>query len=174
MDACESVGHLTASQVGYNLFDRRMERAVLPYTQAHRIGFMAYGTLCYGLLTGAFTESTTFLDWDWRSRGRAFGLPLFRREPFLKELRVVDRLEEIAARHGRSVAQLAIAWVLGHPAVTVALVGIRRSEELKENVAAVEWRLSAEERQEIDRAFAEEGVPLHVDTPQIVEALLPA
>ena len=174
MDVCESVGHLTANQVGYNLFDRRMERAVLPYTQAHGIGFMAYGTLCYGLLTGAFTESTTFLDWDWRSSGRAFGLPLFRREPFLKELRVVGRLKEIAARHGRSVAQLAIAWVLGHPAVTVALVGIRRSEELKENVAAVEWRLSTEDREQIDLAFAEEGVPLHVDTPQIVEAMLPA
>ena len=57
---------------------------------------MAYGTLCYGLLTGAFTESTTFLDWDWRSGGRAFGLPLFRREQLLNELRVVERLKEIA------------------------------------------------------------------------------
>ena len=55
MEVCESAGHLTANQVGYNLFDRRMERAVLPYTKAHGIGFMAYGTLCYGLLTGAFT-----------------------------------------------------------------------------------------------------------------------
>ena len=64
--------------------------------------------------------------------------------------------------------------MLGHPAVTVALVGIRRSEELRENVAAVEWRLSAEDREQIDRAFAEEGVPLHLDTPQIVEALLPS
>ena len=90
MEVCESAGHLTANQVGYNLFDRRMERAVLPYAKAHGIGFMAYGTLCYGLLTGAFTESTTFLDWDWRSGGRAFGLPLFRREQFLKELRVVE------------------------------------------------------------------------------------
>ena len=59
---------------------------------------------------------------------------------------VVDRLWPIAARHGKSVAQLAISWVLGNPAVTVALVGIRRSEELKENVAAVEWRLSPDER----------------------------
>ena len=41
---------------------------------------MAYGTLGFGLLTGAFTESTTFVDWDWRSRGYAFGLPLFQRE----------------------------------------------------------------------------------------------
>ena len=142
MDVCESAGHLAANQVGYHLFDRRVERAMLPYTKSHGIGFMAYGTLGFGLLTGAFNESTNFVDWDWRSKGYAFGLPLFQREQFLKQLRVVDRLRPIAARHGKSVAQLAISWVLGDPAVTVALVGIRRSEELKENVAAVEWRLS--------------------------------
>ena len=174
MDVCEGVGHLAANQVGYHLFDRRVERAVLPYTQARGIGFMAYGTLGFGLLTGAFTESTEFVDWDWRSKGMAFGLPLFQRKRFLQELRVVDRLKGIAERHGKSVAQLAIAWVLGNPAVTVALVGMRRSEELKENVAAVEWRLSADERQEIDTIFQEEGVPTHVDTPQIVEPFLPA
>ncbi len=161
MDVCESAGHLAANQVGYHLFDRRVERAVLPYTKSHGIGFMAYGTLGFGLLTGAFNESTTFVDWDWRSKGYAFGLPLFQREQFLKQLRVVDRLRPIAARHGKSVAQLAISWVLGNPAVTVALVGIRRSEELKENVASVEWRLSPDERQEIDTIFAEEGVPTH-------------
>ena len=174
MDVCESTGHLAANQVGYHLFDRRVERAVLPYAQAHGIGFMAYGSLGFGLLSGAFTESTTFVDWDWRSRGSAFGLPLFQREQFLKQLRVVERLKAFAARHGKSVAQLAISWVLGNPAVTVGLVGIRRTEELKENVAAVEWRLSAEERQEIDRIFEEEGVPTHADTSQIVEPFLPA
>ena len=174
MDACESAGHLAANQVGYHLFDRRVERAVLPYTQSHGIGFMAYGSLGFGLLTGAFNESTTFVDWDWRSKGYAFGLPLFQREQFLKQLRVVDRLKAIAARHGKSVAQLAISWVLGNPAVTVALVGIRRTEELKENVAAVEWRLSPDERQEIDAIFAEEGVPTHSETSQITEPFLPA
>ena len=174
MDVCESVGHLAANQVGYHLFDRRVEKAVLPFTQAHGIGFMAYGTLAFGLLTGSFSASTTFLDWDWRSAGKAFGLPLFERESFLKELRVVDRLKDIAARNGKSVAQLAIAWVLGNPAVTVALVGIRRPAELQENVAAVGWRLSAEERKEIDSAFRDENVPVHVDTLQIVEPFLPA
>ena len=53
----------------------------------------------------------------------------------------------------------------------MALVGIRRSEEFKEKVAAVEWRLSAEDREQIDRDFAEEGVPTPVDTPQRVEPL---
>ena len=173
MDVCESAGHLAANQVGYHLFDRRVERAVLPYTRAHGIGFMAYGTLGFGLLTGAFNESTTFVDWDWRAKGYAFGLPLFQREQFLKQLRVVERLRAIAARHGKSVVQLAISWVLGNPAVTVALVGIRRTEELKENVAAVEWRLPPDERQEIDTIFAEEGVPTHSETSQNHRTLPP-
>jgi aryl-alcohol dehydrogenase-like predicted oxidoreductase len=98
----------------------------------------------------------------------AFGLPIFQREQFLKELRVVDRLKELAGRKEKSVAQLAIAWVLGHSAVTVALVGVRNVRELEENVAAVDWRLSSEELAEIDRIFAEEELPTHVDSPQAV------
>ena len=56
MDVCESAGHLAANQVGYHLFDRRVERAVLPYTQSHGIGFMAYGSLGFGLLTAPSTS----------------------------------------------------------------------------------------------------------------------
>ena len=66
------------------------------------------------------------------------------------------------------MAQLAIAWVLGHPALSVALVGIRNRSELEENVAAVDWNLTDEERAEIDLIFAEEGVPTYVDAPQAV------
>ena len=166
MDVCERAGHLTANQVGYHLFDRRMERAVLPYCQAHDIGFMAYGTLGFGLLTGAFTPETKFVDYDWRSRGRAFNLPLFEREPFLKELKVVARLQALAARYDKTVAQLAIAWVLSNPTVSVALVGMRNTKELDENVAAADWKLAPEDKAEMDRIFAEEGVPTHVNTAQ--------
>lgn len=168
MEECQQHGNLTANQVGYHLYDRRMERAVLPYCQANNIGYMAYGSLGFGLCTGAFTPETTFVDWDWRSKGSAFGLPLFERENFLKEIRVTNRLKELAARYGKSVAQLAIAWVLGNPAVTVALVGMRNEQELKENVAAADWQLSAEDRAEIDRIFVEEGVPTYVDAEQAV------
>ena len=63
MDGCESAGHLAANQVGYHLFDRRVERAALPYTRSRGIGFMAYGTPGLGLLTGAFNECTTFVEW---------------------------------------------------------------------------------------------------------------
>ena len=120
-----------------------MEAAVLPYCLEAGIGFMAYGSLGFGLLTGAFTPDTTFVDWDWRSGGYAFGLPLFERENFLKELRVTERLKAVAARYDKSVAQLALAWLLGNPAVTVALVGMRNERELQENVAAADWRLTS-------------------------------
>jgi aryl-alcohol dehydrogenase-like predicted oxidoreductase len=164
MDTCQRHGYLAANQIGYHMFDRRMEAAVLPYCLEHKIGFMAYGTLGFGLLTGAFTPQTTFVDWDWRHSGKAFSLPLFEREDFLKELRVVDRLKALAGSYNKSVAQLAIAWVLAQPAVTVALVGMRNTRELDENVAAADWRLTDADRAEIDRIFAEESVPTYVDT----------
>ena len=168
MVECERYGHLAANQVGYNMFDRRMESAVLPFCAERNIGFMAYGTLGFGLLSGAFTPETAFGEGDWRSRGVAFGLPLFQPEEFALELRVVERLKAIAADHGKSVAQLAIAWTTGHQAVSVGLVGVRNEWELKENVAAADWKLDAETRTRIDAAFEEEGVPTHVDSPQAV------
>ncbi len=114
MEQCETVGHLAANQVGYHLFDRRMETEVLPYCLAHQIGFMAYGSLAFGLLTGAFTPQTEFVDWDWRSKGSAFGLPLFEREHFLKELRVTAAAPGLCRRswaHGGAVGAC-----LGHGA----------------------------------------------------------
>ncbi|HEY8477682.1 MAG TPA: aldo/keto reductase, partial [Chloroflexota bacterium] len=168
MEACERHGHLAANQVGYNLFDRRVEARVLPYCVERQIGFMAYGTLAFGLLTGAFTPDTTFVDWDWRSKGEAFGLPLFQREHFLKELRVVERLKGLAREAGRTVAQLAIAWVLGHPGVSVALVGARKPSEIAENIKAVDWKLTDDVRREIDRIFDEEGVPTYRDAEQLL------
>ncbi len=168
MDECEKYGHLAANQVGYHMFDRRMESKVLPYCLDKNIGFMAYGTLGFGLLSGAFTPETTFEEGDWRKSGSAFGLPLFQEEEFANELNVVERLKAIAKRHDKSVAQMAIAWTLGHPAVSVGLVGVRNEWELKENVAAVDWELSTDVREEIDAIFAEENVPTHVNTDQAI------
>ena len=168
MDECAKYGDLTANQVGYHMFDRRMESAVLPYCQREEIGFMAYGTLGFGLLSGAFTPETTFGDGDWRSSGNAFRLALFQPEEFSKELKVVEGLKEIAKRYEKSVAQLAIAWTIGHPAVSVGLVGVRNEWELKENVAAVEWVLDEDIREEINAVFSDEGVPTHINTDQAI------
>ncbi|MCY3865069.1 MAG: aldo/keto reductase [Chloroflexi bacterium] len=169
MEACREHGSLAANQVGYNMFDRRSEGAVLPYCLEQGIGFMSYGSLAFGLLTGALTPDTEFAGNDWRRHGKAFGLPLFERENYLKALRVTERLKEVAAGYDKSVAQLALAWVLSHPAVTVGLVGMRNERELEENIAAVDWRLTDGDREEIDRIFAEEGVPTYAESRQMTD-----
>ena len=166
MEYCSEFTDVAVNQVGYHLFDQRMQKSVLPYCQQNNIGFMAYGTLGFGLLTGAFKPDHAFEKGDWRNNYTAFWLPLFHRENFERELRVGKRLAAVAARHDRSLAQLAIAWVLGNPAVTVALVGMRNDQELAENVAAADWRLSDADRADIDRIFEEEGCPTYENYPQ--------
>lgn len=166
METCQANGSIVANQVGYNLFDRRMEAEVLPWCGANDIGFMSYGSLGFGLCTGTMTADTTFAANDWRSRGTAFGLPLFLPEWMAREVRVADRLQALAAESGKSLAQMAISWVLGHPAVTVALVGMRNERELDENIAAAEWQVPDDLRAAIDTVFEEEGVLTFANAPQ--------
>jgi hypothetical protein len=110
---------------------------------------MAYGSLAHGLLTGSMGPDTKFEEDDWRRNLVAFGQPIFEGEHFLRNLERVEKLKEIAASKGKTVAQLAMAWVLSSPAVTVGLVGIRRPEELEENVQAADWAMTESDRQEI-------------------------
>ncbi len=138
-------------QVGYNLFDRRMEREVFPYCREHNIGVMAYGSLAYGLLTGAFAEDTTFEEADWRSRGVAFGQPILGGDNFRHNVRLVRRLrDEVAAPRGLTVAQLALAWVVHNRTVTTAMVGARVPAEIEENVQAADVSLSDDDVREIE------------------------
>jgi aryl-alcohol dehydrogenase-like predicted oxidoreductase len=151
LEACRKLRPIDVLQVGYNLFDRRMEREVLPYCREHGIGVMAYGSLAYGLLTGAFTEQTTFEPSDWRSNGVAFGQPILRGDNFVHNVQLVRRLrDEMAAPKGLTVAQLALAWVLRNPTVTTAMVGARVPAEIEENVGAARVELSEQDARQIE------------------------
>ena len=141
---------ICANQVGYNLFDRRWERQMFPTAQELGIGIMAYGPMAHGLLTGAFTKETTFVEWDWRSRGTAFGQALFTPENFPRNVEVAERLKAVAVRLGTTLPKLAIAWVLQHPAVAVALSGTRKPAEIEHNVGALDVQLSRRDLDEIE------------------------
>ena len=104
-------------------------REIFPYCEEHGIGFMAYGSLAFGLLTGTFTEDMDFGSADWRARQGKMGSiklfdSLFGAESFPRNVRAVDELKGIAARYGRSLPQLALRWAISHPAVSTALVGL--------------------------------------------------
>jgi aryl-alcohol dehydrogenase-like predicted oxidoreductase len=147
---CKQYAPICANQVGYNLFDRRWEREMFETARELGIGVMAYGPMAHGLLTGAFTAETTFVEWDWRSRGVAFGQSLFTSDNFPKNVAVADRLKAVAARLGTTLPQLAIAWVLQQPAVSVALAGIRKPEEIEHNIGALDVQFSPDDLREID------------------------
>lgn len=145
---------IICNQVGYNLFDRRPEEETVSFCREHGLGIMAYGSLSFGLLTGTMTADTKFEKDDWRSNLQAFGLPIFEGEHFIHNLEIVERLKKIAAAQGKSIAQLAVAWVLSNPTVAVALTGARKPSEIEENVMAADWKLPDEVKAEIEQAFA--------------------
>ena len=156
LSECLGTRRVDVSQVGYHMLDRRQERETFPFCLANGIGVMGYGSLGHGLLTGAFTAATTFeAGRDWRAGGVAFGQPLFREANLKTNVGVVERLRrEIAEPRGVSLSQLALAWVLGHPAISTALVGARTPAEVDANDAGAELDLSAEERARIDAIVA--------------------
>jgi aryl-alcohol dehydrogenase-like predicted oxidoreductase len=140
---------LIANQVGYNLFDRRWEREMFPTAQELGIGVMAYGPMAHGLLTGTLPRENAFDENDWRRRGMIFGQRLF--GPNLgRNLDVVDKLLTVADKIETTLPRLALAWVLRHPAVSVALSGCRNPREVEENVRVMETKIPDEVLTEID------------------------
>ena len=158
IETCMETRRVDIAQYGYHLFDRRLDREVFPTIAQHEIGLMTYGSLAHGLLTGTFTPDTSFEESDWRTNGTAFNIPMFTEEVFARNVAAVDDLKPIAARHGKTVAHLALRWVLSNPVVSVALVGFRRPAEVEENVVGLDWSLDQETLDEIDAVFAKHGV----------------
>ena len=150
---CMRTRRVDVSQVGYHMLDRRQEQETFPYCLANGVGVMGYGSLGHGLLTGAFTATTTFeAGRDWRAGGVAFGQPIFRGDNLKTNVGVVERLRrEVAEPRGVPLSQIALAWVLANPAISTALVGARTPAEVDANDAGAELTLSAAERATIDR-----------------------
>jgi aryl-alcohol dehydrogenase-like predicted oxidoreductase len=147
-------------QPPYHLFRRDIEAELLPYAAARGIGVLAYGPLAHGLLGGAITAATTFAVCDWRAHS-----PAFTGDGFARNLQVVEALRAFAARRGATIAQLAVAWVLAHPAVQVAIVGARTPAHLAENLGALDLTLSQADLAEIDHIMTA-AVPVGGPTPE--------
>ena len=151
------------AQYCWNIFDQRMRNEIFPYCQEQDIGVMAYGSLAYGLLTGAFSESTDFGGDDWRARrGRMGAINLFQHlfgpEYFPQNLKVVEDLKELAAKYQKSLPQFALRWTLTNPVVSTALVGCRNVNEVNDNIGALGWSISEADMKTITDSFARHGV----------------
>jgi aryl-alcohol dehydrogenase-like predicted oxidoreductase len=145
--------HPVASlQPPYSMLAREIESELLPYCGSQQIGIVAYSPMCKGLLTGAFTKerAESLPDSDHRSRDPKF------QDPLLSiNLTFVEQLKPIAERHGRSLAELAIAWCLRRAEVTSAIVGARRPQQIDTTIGAAGWNLSDEDQQAIETMLRE-------------------
>ena len=147
----------------YHVFRRDIEQSVLPYTRANDIGVLVYGPLGHGLLSGALTPQSRFAPDDWRAKS-----DVFRGEPYLRNLRVVEALERFAQLElGTSVSRLAVAWVLANPAVRVAIVGTRNPKHIEDAIAAADIKLDASALRRIEDIVSDE-VRVGGPTPESV------
>jgi aryl-alcohol dehydrogenase-like predicted oxidoreductase len=159
IEECMKTRRVDVVQYGWNMFDRRMQTEILPYCEANGVGFMAYGSLAFGLLTGTFKEDHDFGSADWRARqGNMGAIKMFRAlfgpEKFKDNVRAVNELKSVADHYQKSLPQLALRWAISHPAVSTALVGCRTVAEVEDNVGAVGWSISADDLAAIDAIFA--------------------
>ncbi|HEX4490530.1 MAG TPA: aldo/keto reductase [Acidimicrobiia bacterium] len=153
-------GAVETLQPPYHLFRQDAAKVLLPFCRQHDIGVLVYGALAHGLLSGALSETTMFAPDDWR-RSNA----MFQGEQFATNLAVVRELQTIAADLAISVSQLAVAWVLGNPAVDAAILGTRNARHITEIVAAAGVMLDVETRARIDAAVTH-GVPVGGPAPE--------
>jgi aryl-alcohol dehydrogenase-like predicted oxidoreductase len=105
----------------------------------------AYGPLAHGLLTGRYNATTIFPTNDWRSKS-----DIFKGEPFKRNLAVVDQIKRMAGERNCTLPQLAVAWVLAHPAVDCAIVGALSPAEIADTGAGADIHLSPDEMRRID------------------------
>ncbi|MDH0895477.1 MULTISPECIES: L-glyceraldehyde 3-phosphate reductase [unclassified Pseudomonas] len=148
---------LLIHQPAYNLFNRWIEQDLLDATDELGAGVIVFTALAQGLLSDKYLDG---IPQDARVN-RPGGASL--RPEHLSEANIARAraLNEIAARRGQSLAQLALAWTLRDPRVSSALIGASRPEQIVENVAALDnLAFSAEELAEIDRYAVEGGINL--------------
>jgi aryl-alcohol dehydrogenase-like predicted oxidoreductase len=163
MDAFARHAQLASVQPPYNLFERAIERDVLPYATGRGLTVLAYGALCRGLLSGRMRADTAFGGDDLRRTDPKFQPPRFAQ--YLTAVRALERLAR--ERHGKTMLALAVRWILDQ-GPTIALWGARRPEQLLGIDAAFGWRLDADDMRRIDALLAE-----HVTDPVGPEFMAP-
>jgi aryl-alcohol dehydrogenase-like predicted oxidoreductase len=151
----ESMGlqKFVTAQMYYSLVGRGLEYEFQSFAEYHNIGILVWSSLAGGFLSGKYDRANPAPAGTRFAEAGSF-------VPFDKDMgyRVVDTLKRVAARHNVSPARAALSWVLGRPAVTSVIVAARKAEQLEDNIAAVDLRLSDEDVRLLDEA-SDPGIP---------------
>lgn len=144
MERVHAITPITSLQPPYSMLMRQIEDEILPFCERNNIGVIPYSTMQNGLLTGTWTKErvAALPPSDWRVQ---LSSPPFKDPLFSRILDLVETLREIGDAHGRSPAEVAVAWVFHHPAVTGPIVGARSADQVDGFVGAMDFRLSEDE-----------------------------
>jgi aryl-alcohol dehydrogenase-like predicted oxidoreductase len=157
---------ITAVQSEYSLWTRDPEDEVMTTLSELGIGLVAYSPLGRGFLTGQIRSLDDLPEDDWRRSN-----PRFQEQALQENLRLADRVTELAETRGITPAQLALAWVLAKGDDIVPIPGTKNPRRLEENAAAVDVKLSPQDIEELDTAISRDAV--HGDRyPKPMMALL--
>jgi len=148
---CLKYGPVHSLQPPYNLYERAIEKEILPFCRDHGIAVLAYGSICRGLLSGKMTAQSTYGDDDVRSFD-----PRFKSENLPSYVKATNRLKEIALSRGLTVTQLAIQWAATREGITSALVGARTAGHARDNAGAFNASLTPENIESIEKIIREE------------------
>jgi aryl-alcohol dehydrogenase-like predicted oxidoreductase len=152
MERFKASAPLHTIQPPYNLFEREIERDVLPYALGRGITTLTYGALCRGLLSGAMRTDRQFAKEDMRKTTD----PKFQAPHFVEYLNAASKLDAFAREHfGNRVIHLAVRWLLDQPGVGIALWGARRPEQLAPISEVGGWSLTEADFAAIDAILRE-------------------
>jgi len=133
----------------YSLLARGVERELLPALSSCELGLLPYFPLASGLLTGKYSP-------DHVPDGSRLATPRPHERAFIADAdwAAISRLEQFARSRGRSLLELAFGWLLAQPTVASVIAGATRAEQIVQNVAAADWRLTDEDAAEAGRLAA--------------------
>jgi aryl-alcohol dehydrogenase-like predicted oxidoreductase len=135
-------------QAYYTIAGRDLERDVVPLLKDQKVGLMVWSPLAGGLLSGKFGPGSNGPE---DARRASFDFPPMNRD---RAWACVDVMRAVAARHQTSVARVALAWLLAKPWVTTVIMGAKTQEQLLDNLAAADLRLTADDLAELDKVSA--------------------
>ncbi|MDR5771479.1 MULTISPECIES: aldo/keto reductase [unclassified Caballeronia] len=137
-------------QPRYNLLFRQIERELLPLTVEEGLAVIPYNPLAGGLLTGKHKHDAAPSDGRFTATVGKAGEMYQQRYWHEREFQTIEKLKDVAKENGRSLASTSLAWVLANPAVTSAIIGASRVEQLDETLATVEQPIDTELKAKLD------------------------
>ena len=153
-----AAAHSTAEKLGanpfvsaqneYNLLNRRIERELVPACQAYGLSILPYFPLASGFLTGKYKKDQPLPEGARLSGPAAAGMASAILTP--KNYETLEKLEAFATQRGKPMIDLAFGWLASQPFVASVIAGATRPEQVEQNVASGDWRLTSEELAEVD------------------------